>query len=225
MGDNVDTTAVDTAVDTNSDAAADTSTVLTAADTSTAVDTNSDVAAAADDTTAATDESPGDGDAGPEGSDTPPDTYADFVLPEGMVINEAALADANPLFKELGLNQEQAQKVIDLYAQQAQAGSQKQVDDFNQLMSDWSTASKNDGEFGGDKFDENIKVARNAVDKYGTPELKQLLEDHGVGNHPEVVRFMVRVGQTLKEDNPGDAGNVSVQKKDRVDVLYPSSNK
>ena len=222
MGDEA-TTGVETdATDTGAADAADTSTVLTgdtaAAD---AADTNSDgVADAAADDTAASDESQGDSDAGTEGNDTPPDTYADFALPEGMTLDETALAEANPMFKELGLNQEQAQKVIDLYAQQVQAGSQKQVDDFNQLMDDWLTASKNDGEFGGDKFDENIKVAQNAIAKYGTPELKQLLEDHGVGNHPEVVRFMVRVGQTLKEDNPGETGGAPAQKKDRVEVLY-----
>ena len=143
-------------------------------------------------------------DAGTEDSDTVvPDTYADFTLPEGITLDETALAEAAPLFKELGLNQEQAQKVIDLYAKQVQAGSESQVNAFNQLMSDWQDQSKNDKEFGGDKFEENVKIAQSAVSKYGTPELKQLLEEHGVGNHPEVIRFMVRVGQTLKEDVPG----------------------
>lgn len=165
-----------------------------------------------------------DDGAGAEGSDGPPDTYADFVLPEGMAIDETALTEASPLFKELGLTQEQSQKVIDLYAKQIQASSKMQIDDFNQLMSDWRTQSKNDGEFGGDKFDENVKIGEAAIAKYGTPELKQLLTDHGMGNHPEVIRFMVRVGRTLSEDVPGDTGNASSQATDRVSLLYPKKD-
>lgn len=174
----------------------------------------------ADDKTGNTDESQDTGDTGTEGSDTPPDTYADFVMPEGMQLDETALAEATPLFKELGLTQEQSQKVVDLYAKQAQAGSQKQVDDFNQLMNDWREQSKTDKEFGGDKFDESLKTATLAIDKYGTSGLKQLLEEHGVGNHPEVVRFMVRVGQTIKEDVPGSSGVALTKSDDHQSILY-----
>ena len=173
----------------------------------------------------ATDDKSKDGsDAGKEGSDTPPDTYADFVMPEGMPLDEAVLSEASPLFKELGLNQEQAQKLIDVYAKQVQAGSTKQIDDFNQLMNDWRDQSKNDGEFGGDKFDENVKVAQSAISKYGTPELKQLLDEHGVGNHPEVIRFMVRVGRTLNEDVPGSIGGTPTKAEDAVSILYPNDS-
>ena len=163
-----------------------------------------------------------DSDAGAEGSDVVPDTYADFTMPEGLLIDEAALAEALPMFKELELTQAQAQKVIDVQAKLVQAGSEKQVNDFNQLMSDWRTQTENDSEIGGDSFNENIKVAQAAISTYGTPELKQLLEEQGVGNHPEVVRFMVRVGKTLKEDVPGSPGAATSQAQSRVDLLYPN---
>lgn len=163
-----------------------------------------------------------EGEAGKEGSDTPPDTYADFVLPEGMALDEAALTEATPMFKELGLTQQQAQQVIDLYAKQVQAGSQKLIDDFNQMTKDWREQAVNDKEFGGDKWDKSKAAAQLAINKFGTPEFKQMLEDHGMGNHPEVIRFMVKVGQTLKEDVPGAAaGNVSAE-VDRVGQMYPN---
>lgn len=221
MGDEAATTGVET--DTTGD---DTNDTLLTGDDTGATDQNSDAGAA--DTASADDDTTGEGqtggEAGEEGSDTVPETYADFDLPEGMSLDETALSEATPLFKELGLTQEQSQKVIDLYSKQIQAGSQNQVDTFNQLMDDWRTQSQNDKEFGGDKFDENIKIAQNAIGKYGTPELKQLLEEHGVGNHPEVVRFMVRVGRTLKEDVPGDAGGNTSPAADRVSILYPNAN-
>ena len=97
-----------------------------------------------------------------EGSQTKPDTYADFNMPEGVTVDSALLDEATPLFKELGLTQEQAQKLVDFQAKQVQASSQSQVDAFNQLMNDWQEQSRNDKEFGGDKFDENIGIARTA---------------------------------------------------------------
>jgi len=229
MGDEA-TTGVET--ETNDTGAADTgdtgdtSTVLTgdAGDTGTADTDGTENSETGADTASADDAGTSDGsdsDAGTEGSDTPPDTYADFVMPEGIELDESALAEATPMFKELGLTQEQSQKVIDLYAKQVQAGSQTQIDNFNQLMNDWREQSKNDGEIGGDKFEENVKIAQSAISKYGTPGLKQLLEDHGVGNHPEVIRFMVRVGQTLNEDVPGSSGAATNEASDRVERMYP----
>ncbi len=157
-----------------------------------------------------------------EGSQTAPDTYADFSMPEGVTVDSALLSEATPLFKELGLTQDQAQKLVDFQAKQVQASSQSNVDAFNQLMNDWQEQARNDKEFGGDKFEENIGVARQAIDKFGTPGLKQLLEEHGVGNHPEVIRFMVNVGKMTMEDVPGGTTNPTSKAQDRVSLLYPN---
>lgn len=179
---------------------------------------NSDAGNTADDT--GSNDAAGETDS--EGSQTIPDTYADFAMPEGVTVDSALLNDAAPLFKELGLTQDQAQKLVDFQAKQVQASSQSQVDAFDQLMNDWQEKSKNDKEFGGDKFEQNIGIARSAIDKFGTPELKQLLEEHGVGNHPEVIRFMVNVGKLTAEDVPGGTTVPTSKAQDRVSLLYPN---
>jgi len=206
-----------TEVQTDNTDNADTSTVLT--------DTNSDVTpveGAADDTNSEGGDTDANGEQTGEGSQTPPDTYADFVLPEGVELDSNLLGAATPILKELNATQEQAQRLADAVAAQVQAGSQSQVDAFNQLMNDWQEQSKNDKEFGGDKFEENVAVARSAIDKFGTPELKQLLEEHGVGNHPEVIRFMVKVGKLTAEDVPGGTTTPPSKAQDRVSLLYPN---
>ena len=161
------------------------------------------------------------GDAGDEGDGGAPESYADFTLPEGLTVDEEMLKEAAPIFKEMGLTQEQAQKQVDLYVKGVQAAAQKQVDAFNQLKESWRESSKTDKEFGNDKFDENLKVANSALTKFGTPEFSKLLRDYGLGNHPEVIRFAYRVGKLTQEDNPG-AGDAGSEKKDRVSVLYPT---
>ena len=157
-----------------------------------------------------------------EGKNLPPETYADFTLPEGIELDEAVLGEVDPIFKELGLNQEQSQKLVDVYAKQIQASAQKQIDDFEQLKKDWYDQSAKDAEFGGDNFEENVGIAKQALDKFGTPELTNLMDELGVGNHPEVVRFMIKVGQLTKTDVPGSGAPVA-GKQDRVSRMYPTS--
>lgn len=159
-----------------------------------------------------------EGDTAGKGDQGSIDTYAEFVIPEGVTINESLLNEAVPIFKELGLNQEQAQKLVNFQAkQQAQ-----QLDTFNQQIETWANQAKADKEYGGDKFEENVTLARTVVNKFGTPELKQLLDNHGVGNHPEVIRFMVRVGQLTREDVPGSKTVTPNKVIDHVSLLYPN---
>jgi hypothetical protein len=152
------------------------------------------------------------------------EAYADFTLPEGMILNEGLLEQAAPLFKELGLNQEQAQKLVDFQAQQVEASQQGQMDSFNQLKNDWVEQAKKDPDIGGDKFDETVGVAKQAIAKFGNEGLNKLLNDFGMGNHPEIIRFMAKVGRLTQEDNPDDTGNPVSNPKDHVSVLYPQKS-
>ncbi len=196
------------------------STVLTedtAADT-----TSTDGAPSADQEETTADTEDGGGDNAGDDTEAAPESYADFVMPEGVEVDAALLESATPLFKELGLNQEQAQKLVDFQAAQVQAGARSQVEAFNQLKDGWVEQAKSDKEFGGDKFEESVGIAQMALNKFGTPELKELMNDHGVGNHPEMIRFMVRVGALTKEDVPG-GGNAPSESADRATIMYPKS--
>lgn len=211
MTDDVSTTAVTT------DDAGSNADVSTTTAQQTSVDSNVDGGGT-------TDNSNVDGGAVTNANDSsqaaPVDGYADFSMPEGVTVDSAKLDAAIPVFKELGLNQDQAQKLVDLEASRVEAAAEAQVEAFNSMVEEWATASKNDSEFGGERFEESVATARAAVDKFGTPELKELLEHHGIGNHPEMIRFMVRVGKLTQEDNPGSSGSPSSAEKDRVSILY-----
>ena len=167
------------------------------------------------------------GDAESSGQNGAPESYAEFTMPEGVEVDSEMLETASAMFKEDGLSQEQSQKYVDMMAAKVQSITNGQVEAFNQQVSEWAEQSKNDKEFGGDKFDQSVATARRAIDKFGTPELNKLLNDHGVGSHPEVIRFMKRVGDLTTEDNPGgitsQAGNKSTSghaSEGAVDVLY-----
>ena len=100
--------------------------------------------------------------------------------------------------KELNLPQEAAQKVLDKVAPVIQARQAKAIE---QTKVEWANLSKSDEEFGGESLTENLDVAKASLDTFGTDALKTLLSETGLGNHPEVIRFMYRAGKAISEDS------------------------
>ncbi len=137
-----------------------------------------------------------------------PEKY-DFKLPDGVALDQATADVFTPKFKELGLTQTQAQALVDTYVASMKASTTANEAAFAQQEKDWLAASKADTEIGGQKFEENSKLAQKTMSAMGSPELVQLMETTGFGNHPEVIRFFSRVGKHLSEDalvRPGGAG-------------------
>lgn len=167
------------------------------------------------------DDNDAEGNADESGEGEGSQGYSDFNLPEGMSIDSDMLGKVTELFKADGLNQEQAQKYIDLYSNQVKELQQSNIDSFSQLMEKWQTDAKTDKDFGGDNYEENVGIAKQGLDKFGTPELKEFLETHGAGNHPEVIRLFVKLGKLTLEDTPDDGGNNGgKQNKDHATQLY-----
>ena len=100
--------------------------------------------------------------------------------------------------KELNLPQDAAQKVLDKVAPVIQARQAKAIE---QTKVEWATQSKSDSEFGGENLTDNLDVAKTSLDTFGTDALKSLLQETGLGNHPEVIRFMYRAGKAISEDS------------------------
>lgn len=149
--------------------------------------------------------SPTDGDQAPEKPEAEkpagaPETYKFSIpeeLPEGVV--EAEIHDAyEKAARELDLPQDKAQTLFNttmsgIY-RQAMAGQEKQA-------KEWRAAAEKDSEYGGDKLEENLAIAKKSVKEFGSDGLRELLDDpNGVGNNPEFIRFMYRVGKAVSED-------------------------
>lgn len=155
-----------------------------------------------------------------------PEEYAEFKLPETFKVDEPLMGEFKTLAKELGLSQEAAQKLVDMQAK-LQAGNASAFTETLQAHVDktageWRTAAKADPEYGGVKFDENVAIAKQALDAFGTPELKALLNESRLGSHPEVIRFMFKAGKAISQDGfvPGRAGSAA---KDTASTLYGST--
>lgn len=136
-----------------------------------------------------------------------------FDTPEGVTLDEGDLKQFTQIAKELKLPQDQASKLVGL----AIAREQARAEAFVKQVQTWADEVKADKELG---TDESIATAKKAID-LGPPELKELLNSTGLGNHPVVVRWALSVGKALSEDKfiaGKDGGNA--QPKTLEERLY-----
>jgi hypothetical protein len=145
-------------------------------------------------------------------------------LPEGFVPDEAALGEFKQLAAESGLKPEGAQKVFDLYAKQVAAQEARAQAAVEARNSEWVAALKADKDIGGAAFASNIEFAKKGVVRFGSPGLLQVLNESGLGNHPELVRAFVKIGKTISEDDTRGAGSQGGDSSERAALraLYPS---
>ncbi|WP_440493128.1 peptidase [Serratia sarumanii] len=142
-----------------------------------------------------------------------PEKY-EFAAPEGQELDANALSVFEPIAKELGLTQEQAQKLVDIYPQI----QKQQAEAWSKQGEEWREQVKSDKEIGGDKYTANVGNAQKALDQFGSPALREYLETTLLGNHPELVRFFAKVGKAVSEDTmvmPNNGGQLST-----ADLLY-----
>lgn len=133
--------------------------------------------------------------AAPPPPETPP-TY-EFRAPQGKEYDSQLIGAYSEGARKAGLTQEKAQELLDSMAPALAARQQEQI---TAIQQGWVEAAKTDQEIGGANLEKNLSLAATALDKFGTPELRNLLDGTGLGNHPEVVRFMSRAGKALAED-------------------------
>ena len=150
----------------------------------------------------------------------------DLTPPEGFEVNDEILAEADPVFRELKLTNEQANKLMPLAGKFADRLFGAQQDAFQAQASDWAKQAKADPELGGRNWKETETLVAKALDNFGAPEgsdFRKLLDTTKLGNHPEMIRMFRKVGAALSEDGVlprGDAG--APVKEDRLAVLYPN---
>lgn len=204
------TDSVDSGGTTDSTSAATVATTATASDTATAGQTENTDTTTSDDTSLA-------GGAGKKAEEDAaaaiigaPETY-DIKPPEGQTFDAEAFAVAEPVLREMNLSNEAAQKLVSVYAEKVlpmlveRAGKQAETSVNERAVTirkEWAEAARADTEIGGAKFDETIDSVAKVWDRFGIkPDtgIRQILNESGIGNHPDMLRFLSRVGKAMGE--------------------------
>ena len=129
-----------------------------------------------------------------------PEGDYEFTMPEGMQLDKQVADAYSPVFKELNLSNDKAQKLVDTYVQ-AQTDAQKaQVEAWQKMQVDWVSEAKADKEIGGGNWDATVDKANAVIRTFGNDGLVEALSTFALGNHPEMIRFCARIGDAVGED-------------------------
>ncbi len=149
---------------------------------------------------------------------------AAFTIPQDVAIDEAALEAFKPLAKELGLSNENAQKLIDLAVNMHMRAKSDITRDDSTQNKEWVEQANNDAEFGGAHFQAHVATAQKALNHFASPALIGLLDHSGLGNHPEMIRLFFKIGQSISEDRFLSANAQGGAPKSLAEILYGSTS-
>ena len=138
----------------------------------------------------------------------------------------------NDVFKKAKLSQEQADILLNAYhGDIANLGQQfdneLQTAIVNQRNT-WANQVKADSELGGQNFaNTKLNIGR-VMQQFGTPELKNFLNQSGLGYNPDFVRFMNKVGTMIGNDSNFINSNGAIpteqeRHEQMLRNLYPNS--
>lgn len=152
-----------------------------------------------------------------------PEKYADFTPPEGATLDAGVMTKFADAARALNLPQDKAQALVD---QMAPVMAARQAEAVAAMKADWLAQSTADAEFGGAKLTESLTYAAKAMDQFATPGLKEIFNQTGFGNNPDVLRMMVKIGRAMSEDRIVTGGlPASTGIRSNADTLYPASSK
>lgn len=141
----------------------------------------------------------------------------EVTVPDGFQADPVLKEEFAPIAKELDLSPKGVQKLVDLKAKMDKQAVQK----WGEHLVELKTQAKADPEIGGAKYDPAVAAARGVIGKYGTPAFRKMLNDYGVGAHPEMIRFMSKVAKATGETPVLDGGAGSgVVNKPLHELLY-----
>ena len=165
----------------------------------------------------------GEGEAKADAADVvPEDGKYDLKMPEGVEVDAGLLDQFAPTFKELGLTTRQAQALADKFIEAQTARGETQAQAWTNTVAGWVDQAKADPEIGGAKWEATVQSASGIVKRFGNDAFREYLNASGAGNHPEMIRFMAKVGAMIGEDRPAVSENPGKKiAQDTAAILYP----
>ena len=144
-------------------------------------------------------------------ADGAPDTYT-FKPIEGSTLDDATIAAATPIFRELGLSQAAADKLVGFYNQQMKAVADTGSKAVLAMREKWVSEVHADPEIGGklDVVKADIGRALNVLnDPKLTSDFRSAMDLTGAGDNPAFIKAFWKLSQHVVEGKPAPGGGPS----------------
>ena len=170
-----------------------------------------------------------------------PEKYEDFKLPEGVELKGEQLTAATALFKEMGLPQGEAQKLVDFHVAQLKAAAEGPAKALSDMRADWQAKTHADpdiakvsvdGKTGLDAVKINVAKVFSAIgNEKLVNDFKEVMNLTGVGDHPAFINVInklagfVTEGKHVAGNKPsvhGQSSGGAATQPTAAQALYPN---
>lgn len=135
-----------------------------------------------------------------EGENKVPEKY-DLKIPKDSLLEKDQVEEIETFAKQQGFSNDQAQELLNREEKLLSGYKETLHQEFEEKTSQWLEDIKSDKQLGGDNYKKNIATATRVVDRFATDDFKKALNESGFGNHPELVRTFVKIGNAMSEDS------------------------
>lgn len=149
----------------------------------------------------------------------------ELKLPEGSTLKPSRLEELAATYKDSGVPNEAVQALVEHESEAHAAWREGLKAEAKAQVTDWYKAAESDPEIGGAKFKESVNLANQVVNRFGSDALKAQLNESGLGNHPELMRMISRIGRAMAPDQLVVPGIQAPPEKSAADIFYPNMKK
>ena len=154
-----------------------------------------------------------------------PDKY-EVKVPDGFSNDMSLLETITPVLKEIGVTNEQAQKLADAYMPFFKAKAEEgrkavQAEQEANFKSFIETEKKNTKDKFGTKWNEEMSYIAKFRDAHLSPKTVELLNASGIAENHDFLSDLAKFGRMISEDKLVDGKRVSSEGKTPADILFP----
>lgn len=162
-----------------------------------------------------------------------PEKYEPFTVPEGFTLDEKVSGEASAIFKELGLDQASAQRLVDFYSSKTIEAANAPYELYSKMREGWQTEVRADPEIG-TKLPAVKETISRALDSLGDAKLanefRGAMDLTGAGDHPAFIKAFYKLAQAVTEGKAVTPKGPSVEgqkapgvgKPTAAQALYPN---
>lgn len=169
--------------------------------------------------------------AGKDVNKAAPEALADIKGADGLEYAEGEIDELKALCTENKISPQAAQAILDWQAKFAKVADDKRTQAVQEEMAEFvrKEAEKNlkivHQEWGTDpaQVAENEAAVARAMRAFADEGFRKLMNESGLGNHPDVVRFVVKAGKAITDDRFIVGGNGGAAKKDLAHRMFPNA--
>lgn len=143
-----------------------------------------------------------------------------LTLPKETFLDAEVLKEVEDFAKANKLTPEAAQNLLEKQDSVIAKFVEAEKNSHEKQIEAWREEVISDPVFGGDNLKKMSENAKRVVEKFGSENFKNLLRDTGYGDHPEVFKFVAKLGSLMDNDSlvlPNAQGNGS---KSIEDIFY-----